>query len=524
MANESISALESQLGDLEKQTKESYDTLQALYKRLGIAQGTLKKKGLLGGVKEKTTAEIPQIEAAIRTAEEKYNSFQTKKNSINLDIKRAKKSEQKTKLAEATSKSAGNIYDASLEQLKTAELGLNGYGGTTEYQNAYRKAQAAYAAAQKAGLNPASLGEPKIMVPPVEKDGGKKDQTGSTVLTADDLTAFLATIEDPKNTELIQAVQQDLHDIFGYNGPIDGKFSVPFEKAVSDLATRRDALPDAYKGNDFRTFLANKDSAYLLGIKTGGAGGPAAAKPYGTISNKYDAEVTINNAFSGLLKREATSSEISALTKILNDAEKKNLKINKDGIITGGIVPEQFIQDIIKTGTYLNSKKQPVAPNILGKLSEELKTKKQDVRTIAGQDLITTAKANGLTLSQSQLDAYTTAIQNGTKPDIIKNQIRASASMGLPDNVKKMMADGTDLETIYAPYKNVMYQTLELNPDAINLNDPTLRSAIGANGEMPIYDFQRSLRKDPRWQYTNNAREDVSNSVTKVLQDFGFVG
>jgi hypothetical protein len=69
-----------------------------------------------------------------------------------------------------------------------------------------------------------------------------------------------------------------------------------------------------------------------------------------------------------------------------------------------------------------------------------------------------------------------------------------------------------------------MYQTLELNPDAINLNDPTLRSAIGSNGEMPIYDFQRTLRKDPRWQYTNNAREDVSNSVTKVLQDFGFVG
>jgi hypothetical protein len=86
------------------------------------------------------------------------------------------------------------------------------------------------------------------------------------------------------------------------------------------------------------------------------------------------------------------------------------------------------------------------------------------------------------------------------------------------------MADGTDLETIYAPYKNVMYQTLELNPDAINLNDSTLRSAIGPNGEMPIYDFQRALRKDPRWQYTNNAREDVSNSVTKVLQDFGFVG
>jgi hypothetical protein len=86
------------------------------------------------------------------------------------------------------------------------------------------------------------------------------------------------------------------------------------------------------------------------------------------------------------------------------------------------------------------------------------------------------------------------------------------------------MADGTDLETIYAPYKNVMYQTLEINPDAISLNDATLRSAIGPNGEMPIYDFQRALRKDARWQYTNNAREEVSNAALGVLRDFGFQG
>ena len=86
------------------------------------------------------------------------------------------------------------------------------------------------------------------------------------------------------------------------------------------------------------------------------------------------------------------------------------------------------------------------------------------------------------------------------------------------------MAEGTDLETIYAPYKTTMASVLELDPKSINLNDQTLRSAIGMNGEMPIYDFQRALRKDARWQYTNNARKEVSDSVSKVLQDFGFMG
>jgi hypothetical protein len=41
---------------------------------------------------------------------------------------------------------------------------------------------------------------------------------------------------------------------------------------------------------------------------------------------------------------------------------------------------------------------------------------------------------------------------------------------------------------------------------------------------MSIYDFQRTLRKDPRWQYTDNARQEGSDSVLKVLRDFGFQG
>jgi hypothetical protein len=69
-----------------------------------------------------------------------------------------------------------------------------------------------------------------------------------------------------------------------------------------------------------------------------------------------------------------------------------------------------------------------------------------------------------------------------------------------------------------------MASILELNPESIPLNDPTLRTAIGADKEMPIYEFQRQLRKDARWQYTNNAREEVSSAALGVLRDFGFQG
>ena len=69
-----------------------------------------------------------------------------------------------------------------------------------------------------------------------------------------------------------------------------------------------------------------------------------------------------------------------------------------------------------------------------------------------------------------------------------------------------------------------MASTLELTPDSIDLNDPVLRSAITAEKEVPIYEFERALRKDNRWQYTNTAREEVSNATRKILQDFGFMG
>jgi hypothetical protein len=41
---------------------------------------------------------------------------------------------------------------------------------------------------------------------------------------------------------------------------------------------------------------------------------------------------------------------------------------------------------------------------------------------------------------------------------------------------------------------------------------------------MSLYDFEKMLRKDNRWQYTNQAKEEVSSVAMKVLRDFGFQG
>lgn len=142
-------------------------------------------------------------------------------------------------------------------------------------------------------------------------------------------------------------------------------------------------------------------------------------------------------------------------------------------------------------------------------------------------DLRAVAKANGIDLDKQfglVLTDWVQKLDQGEKIDTYKQIIRDVAKRGLPENIGALMDKGVDLETIYSPYKRAMANTLEVNEESITLDDPILRSAITAEGEKTLYDYQRSLRKDPRWQYTNNARDEVSTIVGTVLRDFGFQG
>jgi hypothetical protein len=521
------------LDELKKEYRKITEANQEAYDKLNPPFGDdreMLKKNYLKALKKDDKEEIARLEPLYNAALNEYEATQTRKNALKLEISRLQKAEEKTKLKQATSKASVGTYEKSLKKLKEAEIGIKGYKGETNYQDAYWAAQDAYNAVVAAGGTPtASLPAPKIVIGP-RPEGSAKGGTGGTTGTGptggvkiEDIGAIYNTLVDPANDGQLKALQSNLLKNFPqiYKAKADGLNSwVATQNAIQQIYTQRGQLPAALQGNNIMEFIAAPAVPNLFG-----ATGSGAPQPYGTISNALDAQTIIDRVFSGVLNRESTQAERTALTKILNDAERKNLKLTKDGITTGGFNPDQFIENVIKTGTYTDPKtKKPAVKGFTTKLNEEFKTKKQDASNLTAQDLMETATNNGLTLSQSQIDAYTKAIQNGTKLDVIKNQIRATASLGLPDNVKKLMAEGTDLETIYAPYKTTMASVLELDPGSIKLNDQTLRSAIGASGEMPIYDFQRALRKDARWQYTNNARKEVSDSVTKVLQDFGFMG
>ena len=295
----------------------------------------------------------------------------------------------------------------------------------------------------------------------------------------------------------IRALYETLKKAGYYQGAIFDTYTYDLQDAIIRAEKEIAALKPVKGVIDRETYYAQQAA---LG-RGGGAGGGS----YATISDPTQAASLIKNVIKSTLGREATPEEVTRLTKVLNTAEKKNPSKTVNGITTGGLDRIEFLTQEIE--------KLP-----------EFATKKKEKTGLVSNSIQAIARANGINASDDQLTEWTTDIENGTDPEIIKGRIRTIAGYGMPDNVKKMLADGADLATIYSPYKNIMASTLEINPESIDLNDKTLRSAIGPDKEMPIYEFERNLRKDSRWQYTNNAREKAYSAVNRILQDFGFRG
>ena len=140
------------------------------------------------------------------------------------------------------------------------------------------------------------------------------------------------------------------------------------------------------------------------------------------------------------------------------------------------------------------------------------------------------ASDNGILLSDSAATSYANSIVTNTiDENTAFNALRESAAEAFPALADKIKA-GINLKTLADPYIQSMSSILEIPDSGIDLFDPKIRGALaytlpdGKVGTRSIYDFEKELRKDPRWQYTNNARNEAASVATTVLKDFGFMG
>lgn len=142
-------------------------------------------------------------------------------------------------------------------------------------------------------------------------------------------------------------------------------------------------------------------------------------------------------------------------------------------------------------------------------------------------ELRKTALANGIKNFDAKfgnaMTGWLQELAKGESLETIKQRIRAAAATGLPDQIASQMAQGTDLETVIDPYRRTMAAVLEVPEETIDMSDPALVAAFRDN-PMNLFDYEKTLRKDGRWQYTGQARTEVSNIALQILRDFGFTG
>jgi hypothetical protein len=381
----------------------------------------------------------------------------------------------------------------------------------------YKSVSAAYNKALSEGeailaKMPESFTEDKKII---EKEAGIEEEV-ETEAGPVTLTEFLKGAIG--NVEKTKKLQQALKNAGTYKGPVNGVFNA---EALVPAAEAADEKLAVYEGLGI-TFTDRFDGYSRLAANksaSGGLEGPITTQ-YPTISGPTDAISTINAVFNAELGRDATPSEIKIYSPKLMDAQRKQPSTQTVRTVKG--------KKIVETLTGLDPKQFLVGEiNKNPNLKKEIDQRLQGAQSLTRQDLEKTARANGLDLDANfgtVVNDWVRRVDNGEDVDIFKNLIRGTAKIGMPDKVAQMIDNGLDLETIYSPYKKLMASTLEIDPTNISLDDPTLRMAIGPDKEMPIYEYQRSLRKDPRWQFTDKARETVADTTSRILKDFGFQG
>ena len=153
-------------------------------------------------------------------------------------------------------------------------------------------------------------------------------------------------------------------------------------------------------------------------------------------------------------------------------------------------------------------------------------TNEQKLR-VYGQDMGVSLGDKWYTDAANSINDPSTKTDYATYEKMIRDQAMAKYS-GFSDLIDK----GVTVKQIADPYVQSMANILEVDPASIDYTkDPSVQKGLGmgiAQGgvtqPMPMWQYEQSLRQDPRWAYTNNARDSVNGMAHQVLKDFGMVG
>lgn len=143
------------------------------------------------------------------------------------------------------------------------------------------------------------------------------------------------------------------------------------------------------------------------------------------------------------------------------------------------------------------------------------------------QELMQWLDGNGLSLDSAAVQKYVQRMSaNDMTFDDVKSELRKTYLAGAYPAWADKINAGFDPSDVFSPYVSAARNLLE--DDSIGLSDPIMQSItqkVSQDGKpyaVPLYEAQRMIREDPRWQKTDNAYATYANVATNLLRTFGF--
>lgn len=265
---------------------------------------------------------------------------------------------------------------------------------------------------------------------------------------------------------------------------------------------------------------------------------------------QYPNDAKLQSAWLKLLQNDIAgakldyqASEYYKNTSSISDQRLKQ-KLGQFGVYTQEL--NRFIDEQIRRLTSSGIKLDPNSPQVKTILETAYLNNDSDNqidikalaftqgKTIGGQtgtsiaDLRSYARAFGIKYSDADFARWSEELFTGqTTYYDIQSKIRQDSASAFPVYSNQIL-NGTSVDSIGSAYKNSYSNILEVDPDSVDWNEPILRKALQytENGQaaiMPLWKFEQELRKDPRWQYTDNARESVFGSIYSIGTDWGLL-
>lgn len=347
-------------------------------------------------------------------------------------------------------------------------------------------------------------------------------------------------------------------------------FDTQFERSAGTSRRQRVTAANSWFSSGLKGSGASPNDASSTALDTGSGGGgalPGGLAPdayreaLGSLSGLLDSVPELKNIFS-----QAVSGEWS--TGKFQQAVQKSqwYRTHGDSVRQGLALqvadPATWAANIQKANTHVHQLASQLGVSLVGdeanRLAHELvlgawddATLQQHIGSLFKQN---NGKAGGSVYGQAaalqqQLKQLAGDYGTGVGPDALNNWtqqilmgqntidgykqfVQTGAKAKYPGLIPQIDS-GLTVRQVADPYVQSMAQILEVNPTTVDIsNDPTIRKAL--QGSTVVQDgkattsatgltqFEAQLRNDPRWQYTGNAKDQISSALVKIGQDWGF--